>query len=186
MQIDGMTYPYETDEEMWLGFWQNKVATYIVADWAAGWLRDNVPEQSGLWAMAPMPKVDANSSRTSCVGGTGLTMLKYTKKDREALWDIMKFFQVNADNAVQKFKMINLFPPVYDAMSRCGGPVEYYGGQDLGALYQELSKEMPVQNQARWRSLLGDTLNANAYDYYQGNINLDQLIARGSDAIKNQ
>jgi ABC-type glycerol-3-phosphate transport system substrate-binding protein len=148
MQQQGLVHVSETDEERWLGMRQDKVATYITPDWAAGWLRDNVPEQAGKWAMAPLPKIDANSSRTSCAGGTGLMILKYTKKDKESLWDFVKFAQVDANNAVQKFKMISLFPVVYDAMSRCGGPVEYFGGQDLGALYLELSKEMPAQNQA--------------------------------------
>jgi arabinosaccharide transport system substrate-binding protein len=186
LQQGGMFYTYETDDERWSGIRQDKVATYLVPDWAAGWLKDNVPEQSGKWAMAPMPKFDANSSRTSCRGGTGLAIMKYTKKDKEALWDFVKFAQVDTNNAVQKFRMINLFPVVYDAMGRCGGPVEYYGGQDLGALYQELAKEMPVQNQASWRGVWTDTMAANAYDYYEGNITLDQYINLGAEAIKNR
>ncbi|MDR2302984.1 MAG: ABC transporter substrate-binding protein [Treponema sp.] len=186
MQQEGMIYPFETDEERWLGMRQDKVVTYITPDWAAGWLRDNVPEQSGKWAMAPMPKFDANSSRTSCRGGTGLAIMKYTKKDKESLWDFVKFAQTDTDNAVQKFKMINLFPVVYDAMSRCGGPVEYYGGQDLGTLYQELAREMPVQNQASWRGIWIDTMASNAYDFYEGNITLDQYLNLGAEAIKNR
>ena len=134
--------------------------------------------------MGPLPKFDSNSSRTSCQGGTGLTILKYTKKDKESLWDFVKFSQVDPDNAVQKFRMINLFPVVYDAMGRCGGPVEFYGGQDLGALYQELSREMPNQNQASWRGVWTDTMIANSYDYYEGNISLDRLIELGTQAIR--
>jgi arabinosaccharide transport system substrate-binding protein len=82
--------------------------------------------------------------------------------------------------------MINLFPVVYDAMGRCGGAVEYYGGQDLGALYQELAKEMPIQNQASWRGVWVDTMASNAYDFYEGNITLDQYINLGAEAIKNR
>jgi arabinosaccharide transport system substrate-binding protein len=184
MQRDGLTYPFETDEERWLGMREDKVATYITPDWAAGWLRDNVPEQEGKWAMAALPKFDANSSVTSCSGGTGLMILKYTKKDKEALWDFVKFAQVDTNNVVQKFKMITLFPVVYTAMSLCSSPDPYYGGQNLGTLYEQLSKEMPVQNQAPWRSVWGQTMTANAYDYYEGNITLDQYINLGVEAIK--
>jgi ABC-type glycerol-3-phosphate transport system substrate-binding protein len=186
MQIEEMIYPFETDEERWLGMREDKVATYITPDWAAGWLKDNVPEQSGKWAMAALPKFDTSSSGTSCNGGTGLMILKYTKKDKETLWDFVKFAQVDTNNAVQKFKMINLFPVVYDAMPLCSSPDPYFGGQNLGALYNQLSKEMPVQNQAAWRSIWGTAMSANAYDYYQGNITLDQYINLGMEAIRNR
>jgi arabinosaccharide transport system substrate-binding protein len=186
MQQEGLTYTYETDEEHWLGVREDKVATYITADWAAGFLRDNVPEQTGKWAMAALPKFDARSSGTSCSGGTGLTILKYSKKDKETLWDLVKFLQVDTNNVVQKFKMITLFPVVYDAMPLCSAPDSYYGGQNLGALYQELAKDMPNQNQAPWRGVWGDTMGANAYDYYQGTITLDQYINLGTEAIRNR
>jgi ABC-type glycerol-3-phosphate transport system substrate-binding protein len=186
LQRDGMTYSFETDEERWLGMREDKVATYITADWAAGWLKDNVPEQAGKWTMAALPKFDSRSSGTSCNGGTGLTMLKYTKKDKEALWDLVKFLQVDTNNAVQKFKMISLFPVVYDAMPLCGAPDPYFGGQNLGALYQDLAKEMPIQNQAAWKGVWNDAMSANAYDYYEGNITLDQYISLGTEAIRSR
>jgi arabinosaccharide transport system substrate-binding protein len=184
LQREGMHYGYETDEEHWVPMRDNKVATYFTPDWAAGWLRDNIPEQAGKWAMAPLPKITPASSRTSCYGGTGLAMMKYTKKNKDALWDFMKFAQVDTNNAVQKYKMINLFPVVYEAMPLCGGPVEYFGNQDLGTLYFELSREMPAQNQASWRGVWADTMVANGYDFYEGNISLDTYINLATEAIK--
>ncbi|MFP3090779.1 extracellular solute-binding protein [Treponema sp. TIM-1] len=186
MQQQGLTFSWETDEEHWSAFRQDIIATYITPDWAAGWLKDNVPEQAGKWAMAALPKFDANSLGTSCRGGTGLTIMKYSKKDKEALWDFVKFAQVDTNNAVQKYKMINLFPVVYAAMPLCSSPDPYYGGQDLGALYAQLSREMPVQNQAPWRGVWNDTMAANGYDYYEGNITLDQYLNLGAEAIKNR
>jgi ABC-type glycerol-3-phosphate transport system substrate-binding protein len=186
MQQQGMTFSWETDEERWSAIRQDLVATYITPDWAAGWLKDNVPEQAGKWAMVPLPKFDANSSGTSCRGGTGLTIMKYTQKDKESLWDFVKFAQVDTNNVVQKFRMINLFPIVYDAIPLCGSPDPYYGGQNLGALYAQLATEMPSQNQAPWRGIWDDAMAANAYDYYEGNITLDQYINLGAEAIRNR
>jgi ABC-type glycerol-3-phosphate transport system substrate-binding protein len=186
MQQQGLTFSWETDEEHWSAIRQDLIATYITPDWAAGWLKDNIPEQAGKWAMAPLPKFDANSLGTSCRGGTGLAIMKYTKKDKESLWDFVKFAQVDTNNAVQKYKMINLFPVVYDAMPLCSNPDPYYGGQDLGALYEQLSREMPVQNQAPWRGLWNDAMAANGYDYYEGNITLDQYFNLGAEAIRNR
>jgi ABC-type glycerol-3-phosphate transport system substrate-binding protein len=186
MQQEGMLFPAETDEERWLAMREDKLATYVTPDWAAGWLKDNVPEQEGKWAMTALPKYDAQSSGTSCSGGTGLTIMKYTKKDKESLWDFVKFAQVDTNNVVQKFRMISLFPVVYDAIPLCGSPDPYFGGQNLGALYAQLATEMPSQNQAPWRSVWGDTMTANAYDYYEGNITLDQLINLGTEAVRNR
>jgi arabinosaccharide transport system substrate-binding protein len=186
MQQEGLTYPFETDEERWSAIRQDLIATYITPDWAAGWLKDNVPEQAGKWAMAALPKFNTQSSGTSCNGGTGLAIMKYTKKDKESLWNFVKFAQVDTNNVVQKFRMINLFPVVYDAIPLCGSPDPYYGGQNLGALYAQLAMEMPSQNQAPWRGIWNDTMKANGYDYYEGNITLDQLINLGAEAIRNR
>jgi arabinosaccharide transport system substrate-binding protein len=185
MQQQGLSYMFQSDEERWTGIRDNKVATYFMADWAAGWLRDNVPEQANMWTMAALPKFDAQSSPTSANGGTGLHMMKYTKKDKEVLWDMIKYLHIDPAMNVEKFKQVSLFPPVYDAMDRCSGPVAYYNNQDLGALYKSLSTQMPTQYQAGWRSVWGDAINANVYDYYEGTITIDQLVKFGEDAVKN-
>ena len=43
LQQKGMMYAWETQDEAWPVIAEDKVATYFTADWAAGWLRDNVP-----------------------------------------------------------------------------------------------------------------------------------------------
>ena len=178
MQDDGMLFGHETDEDKWTQYRENRVATDFQADWAAGWLRDNVPEQSGMWEMTYLPKLTASSARTSCRGGTGFAMMEYTKKDKEALWDFMKFALVDTENQVEKYKIINLYPPVYEAMPLCNSPVEYYNNQNLGELYEELAPEMPVQNQAWWRTLFNESYTANIYDYCEGNLSIDELAEK--------
>lgn len=176
MQRDGMIATYEADVDRWVEFRDNKVATLFAPDWAAGWLRDNVPEQSGQWAMTYLPKLTADSARTSCQGGTGLAMMAYTKKDKNELWDFMKFAQVKTENSVKKYEMINLYPPVYDAMELCNKPVEYYDNQVLGELYQELAEEMPKQNQAIWRNYFTESFKTYAFDYVEETLSVDDLL----------
>lgn len=177
MQNEEMMYAYETEEDRWVEFRDDKVATLFAPDWAAGWLRDNVPEQSGQWAMTYLPKLTSDSARTSCQGGTGLTMMSYTKKDKEVLWDFMEFSQVDAENNAKKYELINLYPPVYDAMELCNKPVEYYDNQNLGELYQELSKEMPKQNQSTWRNFYTESFKTYAFDYAEGSMTTDEILA---------
>ncbi len=183
MQQNGMMYAWETQDEAWPVVAEDKVATYFTADWAAGWLRDNVPEQSGKWQMAPLPKLTDTASVVSVRGGTGLCMTKYTDKDKEELWDFMKFAQLDKDNCVKKYEMIALYPPVYDAMPECNSPVEYYDNQNLGELYESLADEIPVQYQADWRNAFTESFNSNAYDLVEGNISIDELTDILTEAV---
>ena len=176
LQREGMHYAFEDSADRWDIIAQDKVATFIMADWAAGWLRDNVPEQEDKWRMAPLPKFIPSSSTTSCNGGTGLCMMQYTKKDKDMLWDLMYYGLIDTDNVVKKFEIIILYPPVYEAMPRCNSPFEYYGGQVLGELYMELANTMPVQNQAWWRSLFTESVVSHSFDLYEANLTVDEFF----------
>lgn len=183
MQKDGCIFAAETSEDGWLQVRENRVATIIMADWAAGWLRDNVPEQSGQWKVTYLPKLNDTASRASVYGGTGLCMVEYTPNDRELVWDFMKFAMLDTDNCVKKYEVVSLYPPVYDAMERSNTPVEYYGGQNLGELWQELAPETPVQRQAAWRKYYGEVCTALMYDFVEGNMTIDELAQQIQDGV---
>ena len=184
MQQKGLFYTWQTEDEIWPAMAADQVATYFAADWAVGRIRDNVPEQSGQWKLAPLPKLDESSAGVSVNGGTGLAMIKYTQKDKEMLWDFMSFAMLDKDNCVEKYKMAAMYPVVYDAMPECTGEVEYLGGQDQGALYEELSDEIPSQYQAAWRGDFKDAFTANAYDLYEGNIDIDEFCSLLTEAVE--
>lgn len=183
MQNNGEFFTYETDEEKWAMTAEDRVATYFTADWAAGWLRDNVPEQSGKWRMAPLPKYTENAAPVSVSGGTGLCMCKYSDVDQETLWDFMKFAMVDKDNCIKKYEMVSLYPPVYEAMEGCNTPVEYYGDQNLGELWQSLAPEIPVQHQADWITPFREAFVINVYDYMEGNIDTDEFCDLLTQAV---
>lgn len=185
MQADGLIYATQTEDEIWAAVGEGQIATYFAADWAVGRLRDNAPEQSGQWKLAPLPKLTEDSAGVSVSGGTGLCMLKYTDKDKDMLWDFMAFSQLDKDNCVEKYNMAAMYPVVYDAMPECTGEVEYLGNQDQGALYEELAKELPSQYQASWRSTFVDTFASNAYDFYEGNIDADEFCSILTEAVEN-
>lgn len=178
---DGCVFVAETDDDKYFEISENRVATEFAADWAAGWLRDNVPEQSGLWAVAPLPKFYDDSARVSVNGGTGLCMLEYVPDEkRETVWDFMKYAMLDPENCVTKYNMVSLYPPVYAAMEACNTPVEYYGGQNLGELWQELAPETPSQYQAAFRAQYTEVVNTYLYDYVEGNMPIEEF----AEAVK--
>jgi len=176
LQRDGMVYAFEDGADRWNMMAQDRVATMMMADWAAGWLRDNVPEQEDKWRMAPLPKVTPSASTTSCNGGTGLTMVEYTKQDKDLLWKLIYDALIETENVVKKFEIIMLYPPVYAAMPESNSPFDYYGGQVLGELYMELAETMPVQNQAWWRSLFTEAVTELSFDLYEGDLTVDEFF----------
>jgi len=182
---DGYFYTYETDEERWGAIRENNVASYVAADWGAGWLRDNVPEQEGLWEFSYLPKMTEDASRVSVWGGTGLCMMKYSTVDQDLLWDFMKFSQIDEDNCIKKYEMISLYPVLYSAMDACNTPVEYFDGQNLGELWQSLADETPVQTQASWRTAFSDAFSVNIYDFLEGNITIDEFCDLITEAVNN-
>ena len=178
---DGCLFSYETDADEWFEVSENRVATMFLADWACGWLRDNVPEQEGMWRMVAMPKYNEDSSPTSVNGGTGLCLVKFGDDDRKAVcWDFMKFAMLDPDNCVTKYEMVSLYPPVYAAMEACNTPVAYYGDQNLGELWQEYAPETPIQYQARFRAIYSEIVAKYIYDYAEGDMTIEEF----GDAVK--
>lgn len=175
LQRDGHVYLFEDTSDKYGAIAENIVATDFIADWAAGWLRDNVPEQSGMWRLAPLPLMNENSAPVSVNGGTGLCMVEYSQVPQDTLWDFMKFAMLDAGNLVTKYEMTSLYPPVYSAMEACNTPVEYYGGQNLGELWQSLADQTPVQYQSRVRAYFADLTKTEFYDWMEGSVTIDEL-----------
>ena len=76
--------------------------------------------------------------------------------------------------------ILSLYPPVYAAMEACNTPVEYYGGQNLGELWQELAPETPSQYQAAFRAQYTEVVNTYLYDYVEGNMPIEEF----AEAVK--
>jgi ABC-type glycerol-3-phosphate transport system substrate-binding protein len=98
----------------------------------------------------PLPtwRKDQNPRNTSCYGGTGNCIVKLTKYEQQA-WDTMKFYMLDPENAARRYEMINLFPPLKDAFKdqRLHVAEEFFGGQDLGQLFQDVATNVPPQYQ---------------------------------------
>ena len=97
---------------------------------------------------------------------------------------------LDTENCVRKYEFVSLYPPVYDSMAAANQPIEYYGGQNLGELWQELAPETPIQPQASWRRYYGEVIGTFMYDFYEGNMTIDEMadavIAEVNDRIANE
>ena len=154
--------PLPEGMDFWTAVQANRYATYVNADWGAGFIKQNAPQTGGLWGAVALPvwARDARPRRTSCAGGTGNCVLKSSRYQQEA-WETLKFFMLDPGNAARRYEMINLFPPVKDAFKdpRLHVREDFFGGQDLGQLFQDLAPDVPPQHQHPLRPEVNTIVN---------------------------
>jgi arabinosaccharide transport system substrate-binding protein len=151
---EGMTF--------WPAVQSNRYATYVNADWGAGFIKQNAPQTNGMWGAVALPiwGKDTKPRRTSCAGGTGNCILTSSKYQLQA-WETLKFYMLNPTNAAKRYEMINLFPPVKEAFKdpRLHVKEEFFGGQNLGQLFQDLAPDVPPQYQHPLRPEINGIIN---------------------------
>jgi len=141
------------------------------ADWYAGFVKDNVPDGAGKWKAMPMPVYKEGGSNTTCWGGTGSCIVKYSKYVDEA-WNFMQYSMLSVEGNVRRYLETHLWPPFIPAMNdpRLHAPDEYYSGQDLGQVFADVAPNVPPQYQSPYRSEMGSLISPLWQDIYDGKI----------------
>lgn len=155
------------------------------ADWGAGFLRDNVPDGKGKWKAMPLPAREAGGSRTSCYGGTGSCISKYSKYVDDA-WAFQQYSMLSVEGNVRRFLETALWPPFIPAMDdpRLHKPDEYYSGQDLGAVFADVAPGVPAQYQSPYRSELNSLLGPFWQDIYDGNVKHEDAFKEVAQKVR--
>ncbi len=135
------------------------VATWVSAAWGYSTIRDNAPDTSGLWAVAPMPQWEAGGASAGNWGGSTTAVFAGTEHAYEAsqfaLW-------LNTDPA--SLEILNaeggLFPAAtsgQDLPALTAG-VDFYGGQPIFDVFNEASGQ--VDTDFTWGPTMTDTYTA--------------------------
>jgi ABC-type glycerol-3-phosphate transport system substrate-binding protein len=177
----------DEDAAHYAAFADGTQIAYIGADWYAGFFKDNVPDLAGKWKAAPLPAWEAGGTRTSCWGGTGLTIVE-SGDNTEAALDFLEFAMLSVEGNVRRFELTNLFPPFIPAMDneRLHSEDPYFTGQDLGALFAELGPEVPPQYQSPFRSQLQDLFRAAQIDILEGNRSAEDAFNEIANTIRDE
>jgi len=164
---------------------EGKYLAVIGADWYAGFFKDNVPELEGKWKAMALPAFEPGGLRTSCHGGTGNCIVKFSEYVDEA-WDFMQYSMLSVEGNVRRYEMTNLFPPFIPAMDdpRLHKAEEYFGGQDLGELFAELGPSVPAQYQSPYRAEMGSNIGPLWVEIYEGNLTPAEAFAQVADDIR--
>jgi multiple sugar transport system substrate-binding protein len=135
------------------------VATWVSAAWGYSTIRDNAPDTSGLWAVAPMPQWEAGGANAGNWGGSTTAVCTGTEHAYEAaqfaLW-------LNTDPA--SLEILNaeggLFPAATSGqdLPALSAGVEFYGGQPIFDVFTEASGQ--VDTDFTWGPTMTDTYTA--------------------------
>ncbi|MFG2330487.1 ABC transporter substrate-binding protein [Streptomyces sp. NPDC048604] len=112
---------------------------YLGASWGAGVLKGTLPEQSGKWAVAPMPTWDGKPA-SGMLGGSTFAVTKDSKK-KDAAVEFAKWMATTeagvkariASGTSSAFPAATALRPVAKQVFDAG----YYGGQDIYALFEQ-------------------------------------------------
>ncbi|MEV4948143.1 sugar ABC transporter substrate-binding protein [Streptomyces sp. NPDC053755] len=124
----------------WTGSLKNGTTIgYLGASWGAGVLKGTLPEQSGKWAVAPMPSWDGKPA-SGMLGGSTFAVTKDSDKKAAAVefaeWMSTTEAGVKAriaSGTSSAFPAATALRPVAKQVFDAG----FYGGQDIYALFEE-------------------------------------------------
>jgi len=169
----------------WAAYKEGKFLSAIGADWYAGFFKDLAPELSGKMKAMVMPAFTEGGARTSCLGGTGLTIIKFSENVDEA-WKFEEFAMLSVEGNVRRFELTSLFPPFIPAMddARLHQADEYYSGMDMGGLFAEVGPEVPAQYQSPYRSELNSQLGGLWQDIRDLKMTPEGAFKQVSEAIR--
>ena len=132
----------------WYSDFQNgKLATWVSAAWGNGILKQNAPQTSGKWRVAPMPQWQAGQTVTSNWGGSTTVVFKNTKHPKEAS-TFAQWISANQDSALMEFSS-GAYPALLSALSSptLNSPQPFFGNQVINQVFSASAKQVNVNFQ---------------------------------------
>ncbi|MBN1696689.1 MAG: extracellular solute-binding protein [Spirochaetales bacterium] len=174
----------------WSGEWINSfkegiVVTMFSGAWLGGHLKNwMAPDTAGDWRVDyPPGKVFAS------YGGSYIGIPEQTKSENKpAAWEVVKYFCTSPDAQLITFKTTDAFPAlvtVFDdpVMSE---PVDFYGGQKVRLIFQDIGKNIPIQNVSEYDAIAVDIFNNAIKAVVDDGVPIDQAYNTAKQEIKNQ
>jgi multiple sugar transport system substrate-binding protein len=116
------------------------IATQFGGSWKAGTFKKNLPDQAGLWRIAPMPE------KTSLSNGGSFYMVTNGSKNKDAAWKFVKFMCANRTTLQTVLDKTGAFPGLKSA--QVGGVTTkgdaYFGNQKVFEVWAQTARRVPV------------------------------------------
>jgi len=167
----------------------DSVATYPMAVWWGGSIKDYAPETKGDWGVFRLPALEPGGLRVSNSGGSALVIPEQCK-NKEAAWAFVKFVLCTPKIQNVQYKKYDLMPclipafddPFYDQ------PDEFFAGQKVRKVFvKEIEKIHPLNRNADWMEAFGWTsLVFSEWAARDLDLSNEQLLVKIEDFLQNR
>lgn len=163
-----------------------KIAGVVGADWyASAELESSAAKMKGKWRVMPLPRWPGSSYTTATWGGTGIAVAKNTPH-ADLAWSLLKYAYGTKTGQVQRFQDIGYFPNMKAAMADpkvLNVKDPYFGGQQLGKTWLQVSKKVPPFYQNALESELLTDLGNGITAIYAGKESAQQALSQLSQQM---
>jgi ABC-type glycerol-3-phosphate transport system substrate-binding protein len=155
------------------GLKSGKILGVNMPSWYASYgIKPNVPEQSGQWRIAPLPRFAGGGGRTAVGGGTGFGALK-DKAATEAGIHLVTTAYLEPEQQVARYKAMGYLPTrrsVFESTELAAIEDEYFGGQRLFETYRDIVDDVPDVHQSANSSIMTTVLSGHLLRAYKGQV----------------
>jgi len=135
------------------GLKSDTIATYPMAVWFGGTIKDTVSEYAGQvsdWGVFRLPALEKGGLRTSNLGGSVLVIPDQCRQ-KEAAWAFIEYALCTREGQVAQYKNFDLFPAFLPALEDpyFDEPNPFYGGQKVSRLFATDITRIPPLNRTR-------------------------------------
>ena len=131
--------------EYYASFQNDTIATYPLAVWLGGSIKDYAAPTAGNWGVFRLPAVSPGGLRTSNLGGSVLVIPDQCQ-DKEAAWKFVEHVLCTKEAQIAQYRNFDLFPclmtafddPLFDE------PDPFYGGQKVRRLFAQDIERIPT------------------------------------------
>lgn len=145
LEADIVTPISTSGPEYYASFQSGTIATYPLAVWLGGSIKDYAAPTAGNWGVFRLPAVEPGGLRTSNLGGSVLVIPDQSKKKEEA-WKYVEYVLCTEKAQIEQYRNFDLFPclmttfddPFFDE------PDPFYGGQKVRRLFARDIEKIPT------------------------------------------
>jgi len=166
----------------WYSDLQNgTLATWVSAAWGNGILKQNAPQTSGKWRVAPLPQWQAGQNVSSNWGGSTTVVFKNSKYPQQAS-TFAQWISANQQSALMEFTT-GAYPALLSALSSTtmNSPQPFFGNQVINQVFSDSSKHVNVNFQ--WGPSMEQVYN-DMGDQFANAVNGKGTLSDGLNAVQ--
>ncbi|MBN1345779.1 MAG: sugar ABC transporter substrate-binding protein [Phycisphaerae bacterium] len=145
--------------EFMAGLKSDTIATYPMAVWFGGTIKDTVTEYAGQmadWGVFRLPALEKGGLRTSNLGGSVLVIPEQCRQ-KPAAWAFIEYALCTVEGQVAQYQGFDLFPAFLPALEDpyFDEPDAFFGGQKTSRLFAtDITRIPPLNRTADWMEAL--------------------------------